>query len=70
MSADIENRVVDLETRLTHLAVSLDNLTAASVHQGRVIEELLAQLEQIKQLLQQTSEPTAMPESEPPPPHY
>lgn len=70
LGKEFEDRVVDLEVRLTHQEVGLDNLTAASVRQGRVIEELLVQLKQIKGMLRQMDEPAPVPGDEPPPPHY
>lgn len=70
MSDSSEDRIIDLEMRLTHLESSVDNLTMASVRQQRVIDELLAQLKLIKEMLQQMDEPSASPGDEPPPPHY
>lgn len=70
MSDSNEDRIIDLEMRLTHLESSVDNLTMASVRQQRVIDELLAQLKLIKEMLQQMDEPSASPSDEPPPPHY
>ncbi len=70
MSDSNEDRIIDLEMRLTHLESSVDNLTMASVRQQRVIDELLAQLKLIKEMLQQMDEPSASPGDEPPPPHY
>ncbi|MEE8388624.1 MAG: SlyX family protein [Acidiferrobacterales bacterium] len=71
MSGNLENRITDLEIRLTHQESSLDNLTKASVRQERAFEEILAQLEQIKSVLHQMGEPVATaPGDDPPPPHY
>jgi len=73
MSADLEDRIADLEIRLTHQESSLDNLTRASVRQERVFEEMLAQLEQVKAVLTQMSEAgdrVNTSNDEPPPPHY
>ncbi len=73
MSGDLEDRIADLEIRLTHQESSLDNLTKASVRQERAFEEILMQLEQIKAALSQMGqggEQVNAPGDEPPPPHY
>lgn len=73
MSRNIEDRIADLEIRLTHQESSLDNLTKASVRQERAFEELLVQLEQIKSALGEISqggEQVSTPGDDPPPPHY
>ncbi len=71
LGKELEDRIADLEVRLTHQEAGLDNLTTASVRQERAIEEMLAQLQQIKIALRQLGEPAAgTPDDEPPPPHY
>lgn len=68
---EFEDRIADLEVRLTHQEASLDSLTTASVRQQRAVEEILAQLQQLKLVLRQMNEPAAgVPDDEPPPPHY
>lgn len=68
---EFEDRIADLEVRLTHQEASLESLTAASVRQQRAVEEILAQLQQFKIILRQMGEPAAgVPDAEPPPPHY
>lgn len=67
---EAEQRIADLEVRLTHQEASLDNLTAASVRQQRIVEEILAQLQQIKIVLRQMGDPAAGTSGDEPPPHY
>lgn len=67
---EFEDRIADLEVRLTHQEASLDNLTAGSVRQQRVVEEILAQLQQIKIVLRQMGETAAGAAGDEPPPHY
>lgn len=70
MNGDLENRITDLEIRLTHQESSLDNLTKASVRQERAFEEILLQLEQIKSALHQMGKAGATAPGDDPPPHY
>jgi len=71
MTVNLEDRVVDLEVRLTHQESGLDNITQASIRQERALDEIMAQLEQIKIVLQQMGEPSAVvSDDNKPPPHY
>jgi SlyX protein len=76
MSSELEQRLVDLETRLAFQELALtelsDALAAARKEETRNSLLLHRVLEEVKQLrLAMSSAPlTGDPSSEPPPPHY
>lgn len=77
MSADVEQRLVDLETRLAFQEHALselsDALAAARNEEARTTLLLHRALEELKQLrlAMSSAQPlTGDPASEPPPPHY
>ena len=66
---ELDERVVELETRIAFQEDTLGKLDEALVHQQKEIERLTRQLavllEQVEQLMPRTE-----PKDEPPPPHY
>ena len=67
----MESRIIDLEARFSHHDASIDELTSTVLKQQAQIEKLGGELEQIKILLQDISQPNiASEEEETPPPHY
>jgi len=67
----MESRITGLEIRLSHQEAALDELTRANHHQQQVINNVLAELQQIKIMLQQLSPGiSGAANDEPPPPHY
>lgn len=67
----MESRITDLEIRLSHQEAALDELTHANHNQQQAINNILAELQQIKIMLQQLSPGiSGTAGDEPPPPHY
>lgn len=67
----MENRITDLEIRLTHLEAAIDELTDTVLRQQKALQESGEQLEFIKSLLAEISPEAVRPQSEEtPPPHY
>lgn len=68
----MESRMIDLEIRLSHQEAALDELTRANHNQQQAINNILAELQQIKIMLQQLSPgiSNGAASDEPPPPHY
>lgn len=63
--------MIDLEIRLSHQEATLDELTRANHNQQQAINNILAELQQIKIMLQQLSPGIGgTAGDEPPPPHY
>jgi len=66
-----ESHTIDLEIRLAHQEAALEALTVTSHRQQRAIDDLRAELEQVKALLRDMAPPAAgAAGDEPPPPHY
>ncbi len=67
----MEDRVIDLEVRLTHLEAAIDELTATVLRQQRALATTGEQLEFVKSLLAELAPDAVRPLSEEtPPPHY
>ncbi|GMQ90797.1 MAG: SlyX family protein [Gammaproteobacteria bacterium] len=67
----MESRITGLEIRLSHQEAALDELTRANHQQQQVINNVLAELQQIRIMLQQLSPGISGANGdEPPPPHY
>lgn len=67
----LQERVTDLEVRLTHQDASIEELTRVILAQEKVIKQLREELSQIKRNLKDISDPLVRPEAEEtPPPHY
>ncbi|MCW8825727.1 MAG: SlyX family protein [Gammaproteobacteria bacterium] len=67
----MESRVAELEFRLTHQEVTLEELTQTNLDQQRQIEELKVQIKYLKSLINQSGKSAVGHESdETPPPHY
>lgn len=65
----MEDKITDLEIRLTHQEATLDELTQTVLHQERLLLELQDQLQQVRQQLRSFSI-VAPSSEETPPPHY
>jgi SlyX protein len=67
----MEERVVELETRLAFQEDAIHHLNQTVAEQQRHIDALLETVEQLKQRLQSLSpSPLEGDQPEPPPPHY
>jgi SlyX protein len=66
----MEERLVDLETRLAFQDQALEHLTAAVLDQGQALRELRAEVERLRRLLMQLAPSQVGERSEEPPPHY
>ena len=67
----LQERVTDLEVRLTHQDASIEELTRVVLAQEKIIKQLREELQQVKANLKESSDPLVRPESEEtPPPHY
>lgn len=66
-----EERFTDLETRLSYMEASLDELTQTVIQQQNEIARLTHSLEQHRRMLTElTPSAVADPSEETPPPHY
>ena len=67
----LEQRVTELEIRLSHQEVILDELTNNSLRQQKLLERMANELDYIKKILKEAA-PSAVcsPDEETPPPHY
>ena len=67
----MEQRMTDLEIRLTHQAAAIEALDRAVVQQQQVIERLRERVERLtEQVRELTPSPVAPASEETPPPHY
>jgi len=69
----MENRLTDLEIRITHQEVNIDTLSDALLAQQRLIEQLQRQLEAMGSRLRDMEgrgDQGGDHRPEPPPPHY
>jgi SlyX protein len=67
----MENRLMDLETRVAFQEENLAELNETAVRQQREIDALRAELETMRSKLRElTPSPVGDAASEPPPPHY
>ena len=68
---DIEDRVTELEIRLTHFEDTLDVLNQTVIEQHRLIDQLQLQISILEKKLKAVASSNIAPESEEtPPPHY
>lgn len=66
-----EERLTDLEIRLTHQEATLQTLNDVITEQQRLIDQLRGEIAALKrQLRDLSSSPIAAPWEETPPPHY
>ncbi len=66
-----EAHIIDLETRLTYQEAALQELNDVIVRQQKMLDNLDAQLEVLRQQLRAQAQFDVLPASqEPPPPHY
>lgn len=67
----MEHRIADLEVRLSYQEAAIDELTRTNLTQQQIIEDLRAELELLKSLLQELAPAAVAPAAEEtPPPHY
>jgi SlyX protein len=66
----LEQRITDLESRLTFQDDTLSALNDALAHQQQVIGQLHRSMERLIEQLEASREASADPLNEPPPPHY
>ena len=65
----MENKITDLEIRITHQEASIDELTRTLLEQERLIRKLQKDLDTIRDQLNEHSNIAHLSE-ETPPPHY
>lgn len=67
----MESRVEELEFKLAHQELSLEELTQSNLDQQKQLDELKIQIKYLKSLISQVGQSAVGSESdEPPPPHY
>ena len=67
----MEDKLIDLETRLTFQEEAIESLHQALLHQQTAMDRMSRQLDQLQQrLLALTPSPLDTEAAEPPPPHY
>ena len=68
---DMENRVTELEIRLTHIEDTMDVLNRTVIEQHKLIDQLQLQLSVLEKKLEAVASSNIAHESEEkPPPHY
>lgn len=68
---ELQNRMTELEIRLSHQELALESLTQQSLSQTQTIEVLQKQIEHLKSMVKElTPSPLAPEDAETPPPHY
>ncbi len=71
MTQDTENRITELEIRLTHIEDTLDVLNETVIEQHKLIDQLQLQISLLDKKLKAVASSNIAPESEEtPPPHY
>lgn len=71
MDKAVERRLIDLETRLAHHELMSEELSSVAFEQGRVIDQLTAQVRRLKErILLLESGAERSPQDDRPPPHY
>ena len=67
----MDERITDLEIRLTHQDAAVDELTRVVLRQEKHIEKMTAEIEQLKIILKEMSSTAGGGEQDDkPPPHY
>ena len=71
MTQDTEDRITELEIRLTHIEDTLDVLNQTVIEQHKLIDQLQLQISLLDKKLKAVASSNIAPESEEtPPPHY
>ena len=65
----MENRITDLEIRISHQQAAIDELTETTLQQEKLIESLQQEIKRIREQLSEFSNIAHISE-ETPPPHY
>ena len=67
----LDQRVTELEIRLSHQEAILDELTSNSLRQQKLLDRMANELDYIKNLLKEAAPSVVCsPDEETPPPHY
>ena len=67
----MEERLIDLESRLAFQDEAIEHLTATLLSQEKSLAELQAEVQRLKELvIQLAPAQVGQPADEPPPPHY
>ena len=66
----LEDRIVELETRLVHQDETIRELSDMVSEQWMRIDALQRRIEELKERLMQQADEIRDPSDEPPPPHY
>lgn len=68
---DMEQRLIDLETRLAHHERTAEELSDVIAEQGRTIDRMTLQIRRlVERLLDLEAGPQQSPQDDKPPPHY
>lgn len=71
MTIQIENRITEVEIRLTHFENTIEVLNQTAIRHGDEIRQLRQQVEILnKKIKTSASSPIALESEETPPPHY
>ncbi len=66
----MEERLTDLEIRLTHHEAAVDELTRTVFEQSRQMDTMKARIERLEAALREAAQGGGPQAPEPPPPHY
>lgn len=68
---DLENRIIELETKISYQEHLIQELNEVITHQQKQIDAIEVEMKRIRDHLKETSSSQiARPEEEVPPPHY
>lgn len=70
MSEDLEQRLIELEQRLSFSERMAEDLSGVVIEQGRTIDMLGKQLAELRKRFEETATWQPSPQDEQPPPHY
>ena len=68
--SDIENRIMELEIKNSHLEDTIEQLNQIVIEQQKYMDELAHNLELLQNKVSNLQEDDSKNEAEPPPPHY
>ena len=68
--SDIENRIMELEIKNSHLEDTIEQLNQIVFQQQKGIDELVRHIEQMQNKISNLQESNEKDQPEPPPPHY
>lgn len=70
MSENLERRLIELEQRLSFSERMAEDLSGVVIEQGRRIDTLGKQLDELRKRFEETATWQPSPQDERPPPHY